>query len=52
MCRFIDEVVPGADIAFPHLKPMFIDWSEAASRLEFCENFDNLNVRRTFNPKS
>ena len=51
MNRFVNDVVPGADIFFPHLTPMFIDWSEAVGRLTSSKNYDDLNVRRAFNPK-
>ena len=51
MDKLISDIVPKAEIVFPHLKPMFIDWSEAVGRSTSGENFDDLNVRRAFNTK-
>ena len=51
MDSFVSDIVLEADIVFPHLKPMFIDLSEAVGRLGSGENFGDLNDRRVFNPK-
>ena len=51
MDRFVSDVVPRGDIAFPHLKHMFLDWLDAAERLVSGEIIDDLHVRRSVNPK-